>query len=103
MRRTVKGTDARARLEATFATLCDYVEMRNGGSKVMPPRARVPFLEYKCQDRRIHPVSVEAKRYFDSAAFRRETLTNFISTASFEIYAARSETMRHARPRTDRE
>ena len=99
----MKGADARARLEATFATLCDYVETRNGRSKVMPPRAHALFLEYKCQDRRLHPVSAQANRYFDSAAFRREMLTNFISTASFEIYAARSETMRNLRPRTDRE
>ena len=103
MRRTVKGADAPARLEAAFATLCDYVETRNDRSKVMPARARAHYLEYKCQDRRLHPLSVEANRYFDSAPFRRETLMNFISMASFEFYAARSETMRNARPRTDRE
>jgi hypothetical protein len=98
VRGTVKGADAGPRLEASFATLCDYVGVRNGGAKVMPARASALLVEYKC-----HRVSTAAARYFDSAAFRRELLTRFISPASFEIYAASSPIMRGRPPRTDRE
>jgi hypothetical protein len=103
VRRAVSGADARARLEAAFATLCDYVETRNAPSKILPARARALSVEYGCRQRRSRPISIEASRLFQSAAFRRELLTTFISPASFEIYAARSETMRNQRPRSDRE
>jgi hypothetical protein len=103
VRRTVKGADAPARLEAAFATLCDYVETRNGKSNAMPARARALFADYRCRARRAHPQSPEVARHFESAAFRRELLTTFISIDSFEIYAARSPTMRNVHPRTDRE
>jgi hypothetical protein len=103
VRRTVKGADAGPRLEAAFATLCDYVDVRNGGSNPMPRRVHALRVEYRCQNLRVHPVSIKAGRYFDSPAFRRELLTSFISTASFDLYAAQSPTMRNMKPRIDRE
>lgn len=70
------SSDTAARHEAAFATLCDYVETRNGGMfKVMPPNVQAIWTDYNREQSRSHPsmprsVSPAAARYFNSREFR---------------------------------
>jgi hypothetical protein len=92
----INGSDTRdtsARQEAAFATLCDYIEARNGGMfKAMPPNLQSTWQQYNREQSRNHPalprsVSPAAQHYFNLREFREATLTKLISATAFNVYA----------------
>src|SRR6478736_2141479 len=92
-----------ARQEAAFATLCDYIETRNGGMfKPMAPAVQKTFLAYSAEASKTHPnmprsVSPAASVYFDSLAFREQTVSKLINKPAFDYYAATSSNVAELR------
>jgi hypothetical protein len=87
------AADTAARQEAAFATLCDYIEARNGGMfKVMAPSMKATWQAFNHEQSRSHPsmprsVSPAAEHYFNQREFREATLTKLISVPAFRAYA----------------
>jgi len=106
VKQAIQGTstaDTAARQEAAFATLCDYIETRNGGMfKPMAPAVQKTFLAYSAEASKTHPnmprsVSPAASVYFDSLAFREQTVSKLINKPAFDYYAATSSNVAELR------